>query len=123
MSAHRNDIDTQRLMARLRQAEYRRLRDNELCFHDVTDQLRMTRQRLHLLQRGRGSRRLDAVSEDDVERCRSAVDEKQVRLLKIRREISRREEFLALLERCQALFSAQRPASAVPPDGVEHDAG
>lgn len=119
MDAKRHDIDTDRMMARLRQLEYRRLRDHELRFHDVTDQLRMTQRRLHGLRRGRGSRRFDRVSAEDLERCRAAIDEKQVALLVIRREISRHEDFLALLERCQALFSARSKKAARRNAGVE----
>lgn len=123
MSAKRHDIDTERMMARLRQSEYRRLRDHELRFHDVADQLRMSQRRMYLLRSGRGSRRLDRISPDDLERCRAAIDEKQVKLLVIRREISRREDFLALLERCQTLFSRRRRSDARRDQGVECTGG
>ena len=123
MSAKRRDIDTDRMMARLRQLQYQRLRDHELHFCDVSDQLRVSQQRLYLLRNGRGSRRLDRVSADDIERCRAAIDEKPVKLLVIRREISRREEFLALLERCEALFSTRRNSGTQRNSGVERTDG
>jgi hypothetical protein len=117
------DIDTRRLMLRLRYTEYKRLRDQEHAFLDVSGALQLSRRRLSMLAAGRGSRRFDSVSPRDLERYRDAVDGLHARLVDIRKEILRREKFLVLLERCENLFDS-RPRGVIPVTlGLERDSG